>query len=239
MKLLWIACAGCGFSPSLVGDAAVDDSGHLIVDAIDSEMNHCDVGPAGAPVTTSGQLGNPNAGGVVQQPDLICAPGELMIGFQFEMTTTNPPGGWTEHVVVATHARCGTIALAPDGQMHTTATESSASTASTCGGWQPYVNSMEALCPDGNVLVGISGNEAMHNGTRSMFNSLTLICAPLDFHGMPTEPTAPVKMMDTGMNMDQPESVTCAPGDVVVATSIYTGCGQDGLRLQCAPSACM
>jgi len=98
---------------------------------------------------------------------------------------------------------------------------------------------MEALCPDGDVLVGISGNEAMHTGTRSLFNSLTLVCAPLDFHGAPTEPTTRVKMMDTGMNMDQPQSVTCAPGNVVVATSIYTGCGQDGLRLQCAPSACM
>lgn len=236
--LLWIACTGCGFSPSAASDAAaLDDSGHLIIDAPSEGLAHCDVGPMGTTATASGQLGNPGSG--VQQPDLICAAGELLIGFQFEMTTANPPGGWNQHVAMATHARCGTIALAPDGQMHTAIAESSASVAPQCTSWPPSMISKETLCPDGNVLVGLSGNEASRGSTHSLFNSVTLVCAPLDFHGAPTEPTSRNQMVDTGMNMDQPQSVTCDPGSVVVATNIYTACGQDGLRLQCAPSACM
>ncbi|MEO8844743.1 MAG: hypothetical protein ABI591_23350 [Kofleriaceae bacterium] len=54
-----------------------------------------------------------------------------------------------------------------------------------------------------------------------------------------TDPPVRIKRMDTGNTMDRPESAICPDGMAVTTLDIYAACGDDGLELQCAPTACM
>lgn len=238
MKAALLALTACGFSPhpDRVTDGATDTTMPVIDAAVDGPT--CHVQPMSAFTMGIGQLGNPGADAVALQ-QLGCMPNELVVGVQFDITPNNPPGGWNQHVVVATHLQCGTIELSPDGLMHTTKTEVVTSPIGQCSGWPPAVSTMPASCPDGDVLISISGNEASKGGSHSMFNSIAITCAPLDFYGAITAPTVKVKLMDTGTNMDQPQSAMCPATMAVMAFDIYAACGDDGLELQCAPTACM
>jgi hypothetical protein len=239
MKAALLALTACGFSPQTgaVTDAATGDGVRPVIDAALGHL--CQVVPMGAFTVGTGQLGNPLADSVALQ-DLSCMSNEVVVGVQFDITTASPPGGWNQHVVMATHAQCGTIALSPDGLMHTTKTEVLTSPTSQCANWPPAVTTMPASCPDGDVLIAMTGNEATKNSnTHSMFNSISIGCAPLDFHGVITAPPVRLKLTDSGNNMDQSQSAICPTGMAVTAFTIYSACGDDGLKLQCAPTACM
>jgi hypothetical protein len=226
MKAALLALTACGFSPQ-TGVATDGAPGDGIVPLIDAPVGQlCHAVPMGAFTIGTGQLGNPLADSVAVQ-DLTCMSNEVVVGVQFDITTANPPGGWNQHVVMATHAQCGTIALSADGLMHTTKTEVLTSP------------TMPASCPDGDVLIAMTGNEATKNGTHSLFNSISISCAPLDFHGVITAPPVKLKLTDSGNNMDQSQSAICPTGMAVTAFTIYSACGDDGLKLQCAPTACM
>jgi hypothetical protein len=240
MKAALVALTACGFSPQtgVATDGAPGDGTMPVIDAaVDGPT--CHVIPMGAFTIGTGQLGNPLAAAVGMQ-DLACMSNEVVVGVQFDMTTGAPPGGWNQRVVVATHAQCGTIALSPDGSMHTTKTEVLTSPNAQCMNWSPVVTTMPVSCPDGDVLIAMSGNEATKNGTtHSLFNSISISCAPLDFHGVVTDPPVRVKLTDSGNNTDQSQSTICPTGLAVTGFTIYQACGDDGLKLQCAPTACM
>ena len=238
MKAALLALTACGFTPH--GGVAIDGApGDGTVPVIDAPVGQlCHAVPMGAFTVGTGQLGNPLADAVATQ-DLTCMSNEVVVGVQFDITTMNPPGGWNQHVVMATHAQCGTIALSADGLMHTTKTEVLTSPTSQCTGWPHTTTTMPASCPDGDVLVAMSANEATKSGTHSMFNSISISCAPLDFHGAVTAPPVTLRLTDSGNNTDQSQSTICAVGTAVTAFTIYAGCGDDGLKLQCTPTACM
>ena len=239
MRVALFAIAACGFTPQggVASDGSTGDGDAPIIDADVDAGPTCHVVPMGSFTLGTGQLGNPSGG--TQQPDLTCMPNEVVVGVQFDVTTSNPPGGWNQHVVMATHAHCGTIALSADGVMHTTKTELLTSITPQCTGWPAAPTTMLASCPDGDVLISMTGNEATKGATHSLFNSIAITCAPLDFHGAITAPSVRVKLMDSGNNMDQPQSATCPAGMAVTAFDIFSACGQDGLELQCATTACM
>jgi hypothetical protein len=238
MKAALLALTACGFTPQtgVAIDGALGDGITPVIDAPLGQL--CRVVPMGAFTVGTGQLGNPLTASVAMQ-DLTCMSNEVVVGVQFDMTTGVPPGGWNQRAVVATHAQCGTIALSADGLMHTTTTGVVRSPNAQCMNWTPVVTTMPALCPDGDVMIAISGNEATKNGTHSLFNSISISCAPLDFHGAITDPPVRVKLTDSGSNTDQSQSAICPTGLAVTAFTIYQACGDDGLKLQCTPTACM
>jgi hypothetical protein len=238
MKAALLALTACGFTPQTgaASDGPPGDGTTAGSDALVGPL--CRAVPMGAFTVGTGQLGNPLADSVVTV-DLLCMPDEVVVGVQFDMTTGPPPGGWNQRVVVATHAQCGTIALSADGLMHTTITEVAASQLGHCSMWAPVVTTLPVMCPDGDVVIAISGNEAKNGGTHSMFNSISIACAPLDFHGMVTDPPVRLRLTDSGSNTDQSQSAICPTGSAVTGFTIYQACGDDGLRLQCTPTACM
>jgi hypothetical protein len=239
MKAAFLALTACGFSPQagVATDGAPGDSTMPLIDAPVGQL--CHAVPMGAFTVGTGQLGNPLADSVAMQ-DFPCMSNEVVVGVQFDMTMGAPPGGWNQRVVVATHVQCGTIALSADGLMHTTKTGVVTSPTAGCMNWAPVVITMPALCPDGDVLIAISGNEATKNAnTHSLFNSISISCAPLDFHGNVTDPPVRLKLTDSGNNTDQSQSAICPTGMAVTAFTIYQACGDDGLKLQCTPTACM
>jgi hypothetical protein len=239
MKAALLALTACGFTPQhgVATDGATGDGTMPRIDAAVGPL--CKAVPMGAFTVGTGQLGNPLADAVGMQ-DLTCMSNEVVVGVQFDMTMGPPPGGWNQRVVVATHAQCGTIALSADGLMHTTKTEVVTSPTTQCMSWPPVMMTMPAMCPDGDVLIAMSGNEATKNANmRSLFNSISISCAPLDFHGAVTAPPVTLKLMDSGTNTDQSQSAICPTGMAVTAFTIYAACGDDGLKLQCAPTACM
>src|SRR5450432_1217909 len=163
MKAALLALTACGFSPQ-TGVATDDAPGDGTTPLIDAPVGQlCHAVPMGAFTIGTGQLGNPLADSVAVQ-DLTCMSNEVVVGVQFDITTANPPGGWNQHVVMATHAQCGTIALSADGLMHTTKTEVLTSPTSQCASWPTAVATMPASCPDGDVLIAMTGNEATKNG---------------------------------------------------------------------------
>lgn len=227
MWRLFALAAACSYTPgapSTTGDGGVPDAPK---DA--TVYTACRLAPAGA-ATAAGVIGG--AGGGDPQPDLSCAAGELPIGMGFDLSDGNVDNG--EHAVVVAHVRCGTIRRAASGAMTTTAAEvRDTPTGGFCLGWGAS-SVAEEFCPSGQVLVGMTANEA----GGSLFNTVALQCAPVGPDVAIGTASTALTFPATGWYTNQPEAAPCAPGAAFVGFSLRTACGADELVPQCAPLTC-
>jgi hypothetical protein len=220
--------SGSGGSGSDGSDGSAGSGGSAVTDV-------CQMTAASAP-QTRGQLGSTDGGST--GPNLICPAGELPVGFAFDTSSKAPPE-WSQQAVGVTHVRCATIAARSDGTVHATPDATLLEvTTGPCNDWPPFVPGGELDCPDGSVVVAMSGNEAHAGGTRSLFDTVAMTCAVLDLTGAPTAVTSQVVFADTAHNTDRPEAPACGAGEVVVQLATRTGCAQDALALQCAKLSC-
>ncbi|MFT3698840.1 MAG: hypothetical protein QM831_37180 [Kofleriaceae bacterium] len=231
--------AGCSFSPGAAQTGSGDDS---MIDAPASIDAPVCVVQTDASTTASNAIGNPDANGAVELPPLACQPDEVIIGAAFFITPNNPPGMWNQRVATATRLICGHLTRSLDGAYHVMRSAMTPETAqASCNMWMPGVLSNEALCADGQVVVGVTANEAQNNGGQhSMFDNISLQCATLDPQtAAPIQPYNTVQMMNTGGGGGSTQTASCSAGTIASSFDIYRGCGEDALILRCAAPACM
>jgi hypothetical protein len=213
--------SACSFSAQLVEPTS--DAPPLSPDA-QSATQPCRVQASGAAIAV-GVLGG-DAGSM--QPDLACASGELPIGFQFDLSQGNVTV--FEPAVVAVHVRCATITRDTSGRATSLPSKmvSDSGDHTLCIGWGTH-DGDELWCPTGQVIVGISGNEA----ASSLYNTVAIECAPLGGGA-----TTTITYGNTGSFSNQPQHPACPPGSAVASFGVQSSCGQDELIVKCAPVGC-
>jgi hypothetical protein len=168
---------------------------------------------------TAGMLGG--MGGVVG-PKMGCATTDVLIGIGFDFSNNTKTA--TRTTVV-----CGTVTADQTGNVTTTQTTTQKNGGSGCSGWEPTAPTPITKCPNGWVIVGITGNKP----GSTLFNSVSIVCSQLSVGGVPvgTEQTIAVPgMPGTGT----PQSVKCPVGTIARYFETRAGCGQDALTLYCA-----
>ena len=225
--------AGCGFSPAAPTDAAHDAAPGAPSDASPpADVATCTVTGSGA-LVAAGTIGG--TGGTAE-PALACAPSELPIGIQLDMSSAPIDNHGDEVVAVATHLRCGTIARDGSGAMVTTpaelVTQPGGQGGGNCSQYFPTTATTEVDCPTGAVIVGLDGNLP----EDTLFNSLTITCAALS-STLVTTTTVALPVDATG-DSDQLQHAPCPAGTALVQLGLHGACGQDELLPQCAALAC-
>jgi hypothetical protein len=220
--VLAVSLAACSFHVSAAVDGGTGDVSGDVPPAVAATPL------AWTPHARAGVLGG--TGGGSTQPDLACGVGELPIGFAFDMSGGRPANN--QPVVVAIHVRCATIGRDVSGLVTSTPAElpSDPGLHGFCdfGGWTPSAMGAEMVCPRGQVMVGMIGNEA----ATSLYNTVAIDCAPFG-GGAATTIGFP-----TGNFSNSPQQVACPSGAAIAKLGVNAGCGQDELIVDCAPIAC-
>jgi hypothetical protein len=220
-RALALGVAACTFSPTA---STSGDGGVVAPPDVSVPVQPCTIHATGTP-TPVGVLGG--TGGTAQ-PDLTCSSGELPIGFAFDLSSNDVAG--TEPAIVAIHMRCGRISRDATNTWTRIASEVKSDDGNhfTCFGWGAGTGG-ELLCPTGEVLVGIKGNEA----ASSLYNSLAIECAPYTGGAVTTLP-----FPDTASFSNHPQHPVCGVGQAMTSFGVLSGCGQDELIVNCAAVAC-
>src|SRR5262249_41772804 len=149
-------------------------------------------------------------GGGTAETALACAPSEVPIGIQLDMSSSPIDNHGDEVVAVATHLRCGTIARAGSGAMVTTpaelVTQPGGHSRGNCRQYFPTTATTEVDCPSGAVIVGLDGNLP----DDTLFNSLKITCGSLS-GALVTTTTIALPVDGTGDD-DQVQHAPCPTG---------------------------
>lgn len=228
-----VLAAGCSFSPAITPDGGSGSEVRLDAPVMLDADASCAIQPTGSvsPSTTLGEID------VGMDPPLTCNAGDVVVGFAFYITPSNAPG-WNERVAKATRVICGHITH-DRGAFHTARTTMTDSPESSCINWSAGVLTPETTCPDGQVVVGVSGNEAKNAGATAMFDNISIQCAALDSTFTPVQPSTSIAVPNSSTNTDRPDVAACPDGFAATSVEVYRGCGEDALVLQCAALACM
>ncbi|MBK9034193.1 MAG: hypothetical protein IPL61_23515 [Myxococcales bacterium] len=231
-----VLATACSFEPTGTRDGAPPgelDARAAVDAAVDAAPQVCRVA-ATTPTATGTTLGS-TGGGSARDP-LGCPPGELPIGAAFDLTDNRITNHGNQRLVSGIHLRCGAIDLvdgvalvAPTGEVVLRG-----DTGGNCSNYLAFTTSAEAACPTGTVLVGLDGNRP----DDVLFNNVSLRCAPLSAAAVVGTDVTLVAVTGTGTDANQPQTAACPAGTAVVELRPNSGCGIDGVTLQCAPLAC-
>jgi hypothetical protein len=212
------------------GDATAD------IGATPNAGDLCVVTPTGAAVATAG-IGNTGGGGLA--PDIVCAPGELVVGYAFDVTPLI--GGENDEPIMGTvYQRCATLAIAASGTAYTTLAEVVVApppmTGTNCTGFMPFVTTPEVDCPSGMVAVGLVANQPT---VTSTYNTISIECSSIAADGSVDGGSTMVYVAGTGSFADQLDSSPCPAGTAILYANIRGGCGQDQLIPECTATSCI
>ncbi len=172
-----------------------------------------------------------------QRADAVCAAGELPIGLGFDVSQDTIDNHNDQVAMVNVRVRCANIERYSDGAFHTTPNEqftSMGGMGGNCNAYFPTTVADEVVCPDGQVMVGISGNRL----DDTLYNTVAITCATLASDGTPTTTTTTLAVAGTGAESNQPMSSACDAATAISSFAIRSGCGHDQLKPRCAPLVC-
>lgn len=234
-----IGVAACGFSGPLETDTTIARDAAIPV-------GPCSVAATSASAPSTSNLGeqlstaNPTFMHGAMQPPIVCAGSEMPLQLGVYTTIVPVVEGGGERVVRALTIVCGTIAFDPRGA----ATASYAETIETpYGGCMPAWGVMPATdvtiappqaCPASQVPIGLTAN----GGQASLFNTISLACAPIARSGSVGALATTVAITDSGSYTNKPQHATCPSGEAIVGYQWRGNCGVDELTPVCAPLMC-
>jgi hypothetical protein len=216
--------AGCSVSNNLApgnnGGGGDDMPEPDVAPLPDTPLGACSVAPTGQP-TVAGMVG---PGGGSDRDDIICGANEFPIGFDFRVNTAT----------IATYVRCG--ALVRDASAVITTTERGRvgddGDHGTCV-MPPGQPVPQQLCPQGQLLVGIS-----LNNITSSYNSFKMMCQPISSAMQLAGATTEVAFTGTGTSTTNVETAMCPAGTAIVSFGLKSGCDQERLVVRCSAIAC-
>ncbi len=212
-----VILTGCSFQD---GVRPTEDARGLDAQADARMVPACSAMLAGSPQVV-GHLGT----GASTDRELACPVGELPIGFGF--VTSTPAPAIPEQSVLTTRILCGHIKRDAAGNASTMPSSSVDSFPLACG--IPGTAGPERPCPNGMVLVGLTGNTP----GNSDYNSVKMYCRPLDGAAVVS-----VTFTDTGAYTSNPQSAQCSSNEVVSSFSARVGCTQQSLVVRCSAVVC-
>jgi len=100
--------------------------------------------------------------------------------------------------------------------------------------WSPSTLSPVTQCKLGWLMSGL----LVHTGTSgNLFTDVSIVCSRIGMDGTPGA-SETIKVMGSLTDVNGPDDVRCAPGEVVVQAEPWTGAGLDAVELYCARSTC-
>jgi hypothetical protein len=230
-----LACvvAGCGFSAELgtAADAAPDDASMAGNEPL--IFSQCTMRTSGALTNTTaigGDGGDP-------RDDITCAADELPIGIGFDVSSDGISSHDDQIAMVNVRVRCARVTRRTDGsfELQPGAQVSRAGgMGGNCSAYFPTVVAPEVTCAAGQVLVGVTANRI----DSSLYNTVSIVCAPLTSDGSVMAPQAAQAITGTGTESNQPQTASCGAQSAIAAFAVRSGCGQDQLLPRCATVAC-
>jgi hypothetical protein len=235
--LVGLAAVGCGFDPRGAagdGDGGGDGDGPgAPVDGGPDAGATCTIAPTG-PIATSSQLASSTGGG--PRAPLVCPAGQWAVAAAFDLTNDPIANHGGERLIDGLAIRCGAVSLvagAPEvvrGELQSVVGGDTAN----CSAYFATTRSDETPCPTGSVWVGLS----IHRPDDVLFNDVGLRCATLAADGSVGTTIATVPVPGTGTSSSEVQVVDCPAGTAVIGLTARSGCGIDGLSLQCQALAC-
>jgi hypothetical protein len=236
--VVFVIGGACSFDPN----NALPDGGNGSSGASDaSTATSCNLVPSDSNTPTARPLGALGSSNGNSYPDLECPTGELPVSVGFESTMYARPEGGNERVVVAINIGCASLALA-NGSLVTTndpaPTTNTSWMPNNCNQgsdvWTPVVTASAVSCPANHVLVGAHAN----GGTETLFNTVTLACAPISATGAIGAEDMEIPVTDTGGYTNNPQNALCPAGQILDAYAMRGNCGIDQLQPLCSELAC-
>jgi hypothetical protein len=100
--------------------------------------------------------------------------------------------------------------------------------------WAPSTLSPVTQCKPGWLMSGL----LVHTGTAgSLFVDVSIVCSRIGADGTPGA-SETIKVMGSLTDVNGPDDVRCAPGEVLVQAEPWTGAGLDAVELYCARPTC-
>lgn len=214
------------------GDGPTDDADAGPDDAPDAAVTAaCPVGVASQVGTLRGRVGNDNGG--ANHPPLACAnPMDRMIGVALRMSDQDTVyGGRSAHAFLIA---CAAVTIQSDG----TAAVGTETTYEVAGlgtfDWTPSTPTPFTRCQPGSVINGL---RAYRGGGDNRFLAVSIRCTEISTTG--TTGTNQVLFVTGSLSETQnPDTVNCSAGEILVQLPNLTGAGFDAVDLHCTTPTC-
>lgn len=174
------------------------------------------VGPRGV---KSARAGGPGGG---DSDDKSCAPGDVVIGMNFDISDTLGRASAVEMLCATLTRGGGTIVVTETDTLRVSGTGNS--------DYEPATASGVAKCPDGFALTAVTVTEPADSG--STFAEPSLACSPLLVDGG-SETSIPVAGAWTGDDTSV-GTAACPDGTIVTGLAVVTGAGVDSIQVGCS-----
>jgi hypothetical protein len=225
----------CGFQGNAAKDAVTaisDAGGDPVPDANrDASMWPCKLGFVSEVGTAATQVGGTGAGAPV---DLACDPGQIPVGFRFELSTKKTTAGARSmksmelHCAEVTATTETTWAYGNRSMLYISGDGSSM--------WSPaeFTSPTPTTC-DGVSL--LSGLQAHGGSANQVFSNVSIFCRP-----MPSwqrfGPDVEIKIPNSGLATANIYTSICPVGQTVQSLSVKTGAGLDSVTPYCGAVTC-